>query len=90
MLITMMISDDTWEHANPDVGDRLCMARSCEQLLGEVVLPEKYHDDGDDNDIGITMNITTTIMIMIIKMPFFEAGWRREYTPLHHRSNPCI
>ena len=59
-------NDDAWEHANSDVGDRLCMARSCEQLLGEVVLPEKYHDDGDDNDIGITMNITTTIMIMII------------------------
>ena len=33
-------NDDTWEHANSDVGDRLCMARSCEQLLGEVVLPE--------------------------------------------------
>ena len=40
VFITMMISDDTWEHANSDVGDRLCMARSCEQLLGEVVLPE--------------------------------------------------
>ena len=32
----------TWEHSNSDVGDRLCMTRSCEQLLGEVVLSGKY------------------------------------------------
>ena len=51
-------NDDAWEHANSDVGDRLCMARSCEQLLGEVVLPEKYHhiflrheaEDSDNHD----------------------------------------
>ena len=34
---------DTWEHTNSDVGDRFCMARASEQLLGEVVLSEKYY-----------------------------------------------
>ena len=41
----------TWEHANPDMGDRFRVFRSREKLLREVVLPDNvYNDDFDDGD----------------------------------------
>ena len=49
----------TWEHANPDMGDRFRVFGSREKLLREVVLPENDYngdvgdvDDGDDGDDG--------------------------------------
>ena len=41
----------TWEHANPDMGDRFRVFRSREKLLREVVLPENdYNGDVVDGD----------------------------------------
>ena len=51
----------TWEHANPDMGDRFRVFGSREKLLCEVVLPENDYNgdvvdvgdvDFDDGDVG--------------------------------------
>ena len=48
----------TWEHANPDVGDRFRVFRPREKLLREVVLPENDCNgdvvdvDAGDGDVG--------------------------------------